>query len=64
MKTPKIVKRYRLLIGLSKKMLWIDQMGRYRFVGEWGDKTLKQYTKLVRLYNKHRFWWQTKIRIS
>lgn len=53
-----LYKRYCVICNIRKKINKLDQMGGYRFIGEWGERLKKRYNRLVCHYNKFSFFWQ------
>lgn len=52
-------KRYTLLRKIQRQMDMVNQMGCYRFIGEWGIRLNVRYTSYTNRYNRLRFWWQS-----
>lgn len=55
-------KRYKTVKQIQNKMDKVDQLGCYKFIGEWGCRLHTNYKCYIKSYNKLRFWWQPKKR--
>lgn len=52
------VKRFRVLKNIQSRMDRSNQLGSYRYIGEWGARVQKQHESCIKNYNKLRFFWQ------
>lgn len=58
------IKRRQLMKRILYRIQQTNQLGGYRYVGEWGARIKRQHDQQTKRYNNLRFFWQSPLRVE
>lgn len=59
-----LIKRQKLMKRIQMRIQQSNQLGGYRYVGEWGSRIKQQHYQQTKRYNNLRFFWQSPLRVE
>lgn len=58
------IKRRHLLCRIRERVNQSNQLGGYRYIGEWGPRVKQLHAQQTNRYNKLRFFWQSPLHVE